>query len=270
MQPIINDLSHLPYLTNYEHIIHDLLRVVKEELTLVTRNLVLFGSYAKVKMNYSGVIDYFIPGESDIDLALIIDTSSSEEPTKLFANIVESLNSILFEPIYAPILDLTILESDVDLPPPSWSNFNLLHLHAANTSSIVLWGKDNFLSTYQYNLTDIKNASRSEMSKIYSDLKNAFLHRDMYRTPELFWLGVDSVLLSSLTYSNYLKYSLNEPTIVKLEVADFLNEQELDANLKYTINAATDFTLNGGPADGHFDFFLECLNYCREFVKLLM
>lgn len=258
------------YLDRVEHLINDLVRLVKEDLSLVTRNLVVFGSYVKYKKNEIKNYNLFIPGESDIDVALIIDAGFTEEPTKGFQNVVESLNSILFEPIYAPILDLTIIESDVDLPPPVGANFNLLHLHGAISSGMVLWGKPAYLKNINYNKKDIQKASISEVSKIYSDLKNAYLHRDMYRTPELFWLGVDSVLLSALTYSNYLKFEIDKSTLVKLEVANFLNKQEnFSDSLKKIVNEAIDFTLSGGPPEGHFEYFVESLRFCRKINKLL-
>ena len=120
-------VSDNTYLNRIDQLLDDMVRLVKEELSLVTRNLVVFGSYAKYKKNLLSSIDLFIPGESDIDIALIIDTSLTEDPTKGLQNVVESLNSILFEPIYAPILDLSILEADIDLPPAIGSNFNFLH-----------------------------------------------------------------------------------------------------------------------------------------------
>ena len=257
------------YLDRIDQLLDDLVRLVNEELSLVTRNLVVFGSYAKYKKNLLSSIDLFIPGESDIDIALIVDTSLTEDPTKGLQNVVESLNSILFEPIYAPILDLSILEADIDLPPAIGSNFNLLHLHGVLSSGIVLWGKEENLNKFKYNKHDLQLASLSEVSKIYSDLKNAYLHRDMYRVPELFWLGVDSVLLSALTYSNYLKYEIDQRSLVKLEIADFLNKQDIPEHLKTIAELAIDFTLHGGPPDGHFEYFVDSLRFCRQINKLL-
>ena len=257
-------ISEAVYLDRIEQLLEDLVRIVKEELSLVTRNLVVFGSYAKYKSNSYNNIDLFIPGESDIDIALIVDTRATSEPTDGLQNVVESLNSILFEPVYAPILDLSILESDIDLPPPTGANFNLLHMHGAKTSGLVLWGKNDYLQHFKYSKFDFQVASRSEVSKIYSDLKNAYVHRDMYRVPELFWLGVDSVLQCALTYSNYLKFDLDNSSLVKLEVANFLDKQEISEKLKVTVDQAIDFTMNGGPPEGHFEYFVESLRFCRK------
>ena len=246
-------------------------RVVKEEISLTTRNLVVFGSYAKFKNDPIKYSEIFIPGESDIDVALIVDTNITDpaSPTKVLQSVVESLNSILFEPIYAPILDLTILESDIDLPPPIGANFNLLHMHGAITSGLVLYGKEKYLKDFEYDKTQFQVASRSEVSKIYHDLKNAYLHRDMYRVPELFWLGVDSVLLSALTYSNYLKFSIDKTSLVKLEVAEFFSTLDLPNSLKTVVEQAKDFTLNGGPPEGHFEYFVESIRFCRKMLEFL-
>ena len=181
------------YLNRIDQLIDDLVRLVKEELSLVTRNLVLFGSYAKFKVDPIKNYDLFIPGESDIDIVLVIDTSMAE-PTKELQNVVESLNSILFEPVYAPILDLNILESDIDLPPSIGANFNLLQLHGAISSGLVLYGKSSYLKKIEYDKKQFQIASHLEASKIYHDLKIAYLHRDMYPVPEHFWFGIDSVL----------------------------------------------------------------------------
>ena len=246
----VNDMiSETAYFDRIGQLVEDLEKLIKDELSLVTRNLVLFGSYAKFKKNPRKNIDFFIPGESDIDIALFVDTSLTNDPTKGLQNIVETLNSILFEPIYAPILDLTIIESDLDLPPPFGANFNLLHLYSAKTSGQVLYGKPDYLEMYKLNQREMQLASLSEANKIYSDLKNAYLHRDMYKVPELFWLGVDSVLLSALSYANYLNYNLDKESIVKLEVAEFLNNQDISEHLKITVDEAIDFTMNGGSSE---------------------
>ena len=262
-------ISEEVYLDRIDQLILDMIRIVKEELSLVTRNLVVFGSYAKYKQDPINNLDLFIPGESDIDIALFVDTGISNEPTKGLQNVVESLNSILFEPIYAPILDLSILETDIDIPPPTGSNFNLLHLQGARASGNVLYGKNNYLKEFEFSSADLKSASRSEVSKIYSDLKNAYLHRDMYRVPELFWLGVDSVLLCALTYSNYLKFCIDKSSLVKLEVAEFLDGQNLAEDLKVIVSKAIDFTLNGGPPEGHFEYFVESLRFTRKINEYL-
>ncbi len=262
-------ITEAAYLDRIEQLIEDIIRIVNEELSLVTRNLVVFGSYAKYKKNFLENMDYFIPGESDIDIALIVDTCLTDEPTKGLQNIVESLNSILFEPVYAPILDLSIIESDLELPPPTGANFNLLHLYGAKSSGIVLLGKQDYLQNFDLTKFDFQLASHSEVNKIYSDLKNAYVHRDMYRVPELFWLGVDSVLLSALTYSNYLNFNNNKASLVKLEVANFLDKQDIPERLKLIVDNAIEFTLNGGPPDGHFEYFVESLRFCRKINEML-
>ena len=231
--------------------------------------MVVFGSYAKFKLDPVKNYDLFIPGLSDIDIVLIIDTNIATEPTRELQNVVESLNSILFEPIYAPILDLSILESDIDLPPPVGANFNLLHLHGAITSGLVLYGKAKYLKTFEYDKNQFRIVAQSETSKIYHDLKNAYLHRDIYRVPELFWMGVDSVLQSSLSYANYLKFETDKTSLVKLEVAEFLNKQDLSDSLKKVVSDAIDFTLNGGPPDGHFEYFVDSLRFCRKISEFL-
>lgn len=262
-------ISEQAYLDRIDQLIDDLVRLVKEELSLVTRNLVIFGSYAKFKIDPVKNYNLFIPGLSDIDIALIIDTSITTEPTRELQNVVESLNSILFEPIYAPILDLSILEADIDLPPPVGANFNLLHMHGAITSGLVLYGKAKYLKTFDYDKNQFRIVSQAEASKIYHDLKNAYLHRDMYRVPELFWMGVDSVLLSSLSYANYLNFDIDRISLVKLEVSEFLNGQDIPDSLKKVVADAIDFTLNGGPPDGHFEYFVDSLRFCRKINEFL-
>lgn len=262
-------ITEAAYLDRIEQLIDDLIRIVNEELSLVTRNLVVFGSYAKYKKNFLENLDNFIPGESDIDIALVVDTGLNGEPTDSLQGIVESLNSILFEPVYAPILDLSIIESDIELPPPTGANFNLLHLYSAKSSGLILYGKKDYLQNYTFSQENFRLASHSEVSKIYSDLKNAYVHRDMYRVPELFWLGVDSVLLSALTYSNYLNFSNGKTSLVKLEVSKFLNKQDVPEEVQLIAEEAIEYTLNGGPADGHFEYFVDSLRFCRKINEML-
>lgn len=267
---IINNTDEIT--SNYEKMIEDLIRVVKEELSLIVRNMLVYGSFAKLRQNFDLYGHYFVPGESDIDIIIVINPNPSGDSTEQLQTVVEALNSIIFEPIYAPYLDLAILESDIDLPNPVGENFNLLHLHSASITGEILFGKENHLKTYQFTVEELKHEALTEIHKCYSDLKNAIIHRDMYKTYELFWMGVDAVLNAALTYANYFNFkSSNNLVISKREVADFFtsHETELNLNLITTINDVIEFTLEGAPNIGQFEFFLECSRFCRALVSIL-
>ena len=82
-------------------------------------------------------------------------------------------------------------------------------------------------------------------------------------------MGVDSVLQSALTYSNFLKFDIDYTSLVKLEIATFLDKQDINDKLKVIADQAIDFTMNGGPPEGHFEYFVESLRFCRKINEML-
>lgn len=261
-------------LSEYEDLINDIVKTVKEELALVTRGLILYGSYGKIRRTPS-YAKYFLPGESDLDLVLVIDTerSNEAEPFRSFQKVVEALNMILFEPIYASILDLEIVEAQVDMPPPLGASFGLIQMKAAKESGEFLIGKPTIFQSIDFSPPRIFNACRNQAHRTFSDLKNAFLHHDMYRTTELFWLGVDSVLDAAHTLSTFLMtknpeltqgMTLQDRSLCKMEVALFLQKTDLPKEMKETVLFANSYRLQGGPSSGYLEFFTRSLRFCRR------
>ena len=86
---LFNNSSSSSLQAAYNQIIDDLVRLVQEELTLQTRNLILYGSFAKALENPDKYGHFFIPGESDIDLVLLINPSPTEDPVSQLQKVVD-------------------------------------------------------------------------------------------------------------------------------------------------------------------------------------
>ncbi|MHA2363607.1 MAG: hypothetical protein ACXAC7_06590 [Candidatus Hodarchaeales archaeon] len=252
---------------DYEGIIKDFIRIVQEELTLITRSLVLYGSYAHYrKMGMNGKNDYFIPYESDLDLCLVVDAVElSDDSAELFKKVTDSLSNILFEPVYASIIDLTILDATIDIPPPFGANFGPLQMKAVIETGELLWGKlDVFKEEidFIYSQPMLKLACRTQANTSWENIKEAFLHRDMYRPQELFWMGVDSVLDCAHTYTTFL--NLKHSPFVRMEAAKFLVEQELDPEMTEIVSSAIQFRSRTKSIKGHYSFFESSVKFCRK------
>ena len=255
-------------ISEYEIIINDFVRIMKEELALVAQSLVIYGSYALLRKTNSK--DYFLPDESDLDLVLVIDTGDyTELNTNLFEKVSDSLSNIIFEPFSASIIDLTIIEASVDFPPPFGANFGPLQMKSVRDAGEVIWGSKEIFFNQELLPSMLKHACRTQSNFTWENLKNAFLHRDMYKSPELFWLGVDSILDCAHSYATFL--NIEGKPLVRMQVADFLISHELDdRNLLETIIKAHEYRTRSKSIEGYsYNFFKSSLGIVRKINKLI-
>ncbi|MFW9930013.1 MAG: hypothetical protein ACFFD1_11525, partial [Candidatus Thorarchaeota archaeon] len=154
----------------YVNLLDEILALVTDNLYLNTRSLILYGSYFFERKG--GFKDIFIPGESDLDLILVVDTRT-ENSAEYLRRITELLNPIIFDPSYASILDLNILEVS-DFPIPIGASLNVLLLDAARQGAL-LFGKNNILDEFTYSQNEIKKASNYYLYNTWENLKTNFL-----------------------------------------------------------------------------------------------
>lgn len=183
----------MPYsYEEYEKLINDVVTLIEDELRLYARGLVLYGSY--LKYTETGT-QAFIPGDSDVDLIFLVDTghpSSPSKPYRRLAKISQVLAPIMFDPLYASIYDLVLVEYG-DLPSTPCDIFNPIHAVEA-TKGKVLFGKSNILDAFDYPNHTLKFTASTQIHNLYEGLRTAFFRKAFIGDEELLYLGAATVL----------------------------------------------------------------------------
>ena len=242
-------------LRSYVDLLDEIQAIIQDSLYLNTRSLILYGSYLLVRKGSKANI--FIPGESDLDLLLILD-AGNEDSAEFLKRTTEIFNPIIFEPSYASILDLTLLEV-ADFPIPIGASLNALNLEAARRGAL-LFGKNNVLEEFPYTNEQIRLAAMTQAYNDWETMKTHFFHRDMIRGSEFFWMAVDSVLSSAHAF---LAFN-GRRDLVRLQVANDI-EQFLGDPYANTVKRAHELRF-GSEIDNKtpFKFVLEAMILLRH------
>ncbi len=158
----------------YTNLLSEFTSAVEDELLQYVRGLVLYGSYRK-EQTESG---WIIPGTSDLDLVLIVDLDdiNPEKPARRLGKIGEALAVFFTHPVYAPILDLTILDYH-DLPVFAGMAFSPIHAVSASMGEVLL-GK-NVLKDYSYSEKLLNRCAKIIIAQNFESIKSSFLYRDI-------------------------------------------------------------------------------------------
>lgn len=157
----------------YQNLLTEFTSAVEDELLQYTRGLVLYGSYLKEQLEGPG---WIIPGTSDLDLVLIVeleDINPEKHPRRL-TKIGEALSLFFVHPVYAPILDLTLLEHE-DLPPKLGMAFSPIHALSAQKGEVLL-GK-NILSDVSYSEKMLNRCAKVMINQSYETIMSSYLQR---------------------------------------------------------------------------------------------
>ncbi|UCE13370.1 MAG: hypothetical protein JSV04_14440 [Candidatus Heimdallarchaeota archaeon] len=163
----------------YNNLLDDFTNTIEEELLQYVRGLILYGSY-KREQEEPG---WIIPGTSDIDLVLVVDIDdiNVEKPPRRLAKIGEALSVFFVHPVYAPILDLRLLEY-TDLPARIGMGFSPIHAVAAAQSGEVILGK-NVLEDFTYSEKLLNRSSKIIIHQGFETIKRGYLHRELGEEP---------------------------------------------------------------------------------------
>jgi hypothetical protein len=180
----------MSYHDEYTNLLSEFTSAVEDELLQYVRGLVLYGSYRK-ELEESG---WIIPGTSDLDLVLIVDLDDAnpDKPRRRLAKIGEALSVFFVHPVYAPILDLTLLEFH-DLPTKLGMQFSPINAIAASQQGKVLLGK-NVLENFTYSEKMLNRCAKIMINQGYESIKNGYLHRVVIGEQQLAYEYAEIVL----------------------------------------------------------------------------
>ncbi|MFW9904835.1 MAG: hypothetical protein ACFFFH_10925 [Candidatus Thorarchaeota archaeon] len=163
----------------YNNLMEDFTSAVEDELLQYVRGLILYGSYQKEQEEPG----WIIPGISDIDFVLIVDIDdiNEEKPPRRLAKIGEALSVFFVHPVYAPILDLRLLEF-TELPARIGMGFSPIHAVAAAQYGEAILGK-NVLESVNYSEKLLNRSAKIIINQGYESIKRGFLHRELGEEP---------------------------------------------------------------------------------------
>ncbi|MHA1940638.1 MAG: hypothetical protein ACXAB2_04400 [Candidatus Hodarchaeales archaeon] len=175
----------------YSNLLSEFTSAVEDELLQYVRSLILYGSYQKEESEGPG---WIIPGTSDLDLILIVDVDdiNPKKPPSRFAKISEALSVFFVHPVYAPILDLTLLEYH-DLPAKLGMAFSPIHSQSAANYGKVILGK-NVLDNFTYSEKMITRCTKIHINQSYESIKSGYLHKVGIGEQQLAYEFADIVL----------------------------------------------------------------------------
>lgn len=242
----------------YEACLESIQQVAEEELHQYTRAMYLFGSYLREQQrDESG---WIIPGTSDLDILFIVDTGDPhpEKPLRRLHKISQILSPFFIEPVYAPILDLTILDYS-ELPPSRCSIFNPIHLESAAKGTLLL-GRD-VLKAFDFSERLLHRAARARILDVYQSLRDAYLRRSA-NIFDLTFFSLDGVL----DVAHALLYLQGNPDLIRIEVPERFTKMSDDdrfgPNLSLVPQQAWDLRL-GIQKLTHAAFCERALQFCR-------
>jgi len=171
--------SKMSWYDEYNNLLDDFTSTVEDELLQYVRGLILYGSYQKEQEEPG----WIIPGISDIDLVLIVDIDdiNEEKPPRRLAKIGEALSLFFVHPVYAPLLDLRLLEF-TDLPARIGMGFSPIHAEAAAQFGEVILGK-NVLENFTYSEKLLNRSAKIIINQGYESIKRGYLHRELGEEP---------------------------------------------------------------------------------------
>jgi len=165
------------------------------------KGLILYGSIAKGD-------GYYIPGESDIDFYLVVDGENLLETYNQISQVVEEFRA---EPLFAPLLDLRVVE-EIETYPKSYDALGTLLALGASQGEALLG--ENVLKDIDFPETIIQDAARAIIYNSYAGYIDTLTSGS--KAYELALVGVEHVITCAHAYLayegevNHVRYELPE------------------------------------------------------------
>ncbi|MHA1227475.1 MAG: hypothetical protein ACTSPV_12085 [Candidatus Hodarchaeales archaeon] len=248
----------------YQNLLVDFTSAVEDELLQYVRGLILFGSYHREQQE-SG---WIIPGTSDLDLVLILDLDdpNPDKPPRRLAKIGEVLSVFFTHPVYAPLLDLTILEYH-DLPVYAGMSFSPIHAVSAANNGRVLLGK-NVLQDVAYSEKLLNRCAKVIIYQNFENIRVGYLHRSIIGENQLSYDFADMVLdiaHASLAFSGI--FNLVRPEVP--EKFDLLLGDKIDSDIGVDIVYEAKKVRMGSQKMNRQEFLSGTLQFAQSVVRFI-
>lgn len=259
----------------YDSLIQRITELVETELNLYTRNLILYGSYERVFKKKYDTVPPIIAGTSDVDLVLIIDVDDvdPEKPFRRYKKLQGIMQNFQLEPIFATLMDLTIIEANA-LPPLRTDNFTPLHAESAKHGT-VLFGKNshNLLEDIYFSKSMLEKSAAAIVRSNYESVRNAYLQQGLlsfFQSTALEFIASDSVLETAHALMTYI----DKTNLVRLEVPDaFIESSELSNyfnSQQQTVQKAMELKLGTSTTkEEKEEFIVDAIKFCRTASKFV-
>ena len=205
----------------YKDLLDHLEETLKLRLKPYYRAVYLFGSCER-ELQQSG---WIIPGVSDLDIALIIDTgdlTSYDDGFNPLDEITLVLEEFFLHPIYSTLLDLIIWEYQEFPVTTTGIERDAIMIRAASRGKLLL-GKD-ILSQVTPAERLIKETALNRLYRAYEQFKQAYYRKSLIGNYDLAYLATDSIFEIAwdvLTFYGYdCKYKAEVPDLFLEKFAD--------------------------------------------------
>ncbi len=250
--------------SEYFNLLSDFTTAVESELLAYVRGLILYGSFQKEQDKGPG---WIIPGTSDLDLILIIDVDdiNPKKPPRRFAKIAETLSVFFVHPVYAPVLDLRILEYH-DLPAKLGMAFSPVHAESASRYGEVLLG-NNVLENFTFSEKQLSRCTKIAINQAYESIKSDYLQRVVIGEQPLTYEFADLILdiaHSTLAFKGNLNFVRSEVP----EEFDKLLGDDLGATSVDIVYEAKKYRM-GSQKMRRSDFIRGCMEVSQKVMKYI-
>ncbi len=201
--------------------------LAKKTLGESLRSLIVYGSYCKG-------VGYYIAGESDVDIVLVLAEQDSSERYQTLMKLSAINEKFASDPLFGPLFDLAIVgEEEIDKHHLWGPEFSSLHVLSAQKGKIIL-GSDNPFEKYAIDEIMAKEAACRIILSSNRRLRYTFLNKSLMNESELVYTVTDSIISCGLAFAYFIGKGVTE-NLVKSEIPDIyktdLNESVSDPEL---------------------------------------
>ena len=154
------------------------------------KGLILYGSIAKGD-------GYYIPGESDIDFYLVVDGEDVLETYEKISRIIKEFRA---EPLFAPLLDLRVVEEE-DIHPQPYDVLGTILALGASRGEVLLG--ENVLEDVEFPETVIKEVTKALIVSSYAGFTDILTGGHGLDHYGIALEGVEHVLTCAHAYLTY-------------------------------------------------------------------
>ncbi|MFX1512815.1 MAG: hypothetical protein ACFFCQ_09535 [Promethearchaeota archaeon] len=201
--------------------------LAKKTLGDCLRSLIVYGSYCKG-------VGYYIAGESDVDIVLVLTEQDNSERVQTLMKLSAINQKFASDPLFGPLFDLTIVGEEEIGKNHLWGpEFSSLHALSAQKGKLIL-GEDNPFEKCVIEEKTIKEAASRIILNSTRRLRYSLLNKTLMDENELVYQVTDSILSCGLAFTyfigtgateNYVKTEL--PDIFKTALSSNISDPEI-------------------------------------------